>query len=390
MRADHVAVPRAWRLALAMAWLAVVLAAAPALAQPTCIACHRQRAEAHLRAPVDALAADVHGEAGLGCVDCHGGDASEPTMRAHAFAGGFIGGGEPLAAVAVCGRCHDGSREDAAAVLAEFRAGAHGHALAAGSHAAATCPSCHGAHGVAPTDDPTALTERTHVAALCGTCHADRERLGGAELRTDVVAEYEASVHGVAVREGDPIAPTCAGCHGPHQNAAGLHATLACASCHLEIRAAFDEGPHAEAFGRLGFSDCAECHGSHDVAPASETLLVGLEATCLACHDRSSPVLDRVRALQALGGRLEGLRRTTERDDPRRREAILAFHRLDQPALAAALEGVPEAAPEEPPASMPRSSGAGAAGTGRLALAGLALVVALIAAVLLVRSRRPR
>lgn len=374
-------------------WMVVLLVcplvASPARAQPTCVACHRQRAEAHLRAPVEALAADVHGEAGLGCVDCHGGDPDEPTMRAHAFAGGFVGAGDPQAVVTVCGRCHDGSREDVPAVLDEFRSGAHGRALAAGSHAAATCTSCHGAHGVLAADAPSALTERTHVAALCGTCHGDAARLGDAALRTDVVAEHEASVHGVAVREGDPSAPTCASCHGPHQNAAGVRATLACATCHLEIRSAFDEGPHAEAFGRLGFSDCAECHGSHDVQPATARLLVGLEAACLACHDRSSPVLDRVRALQALGGRLEGLRRTTEPGDPRRREAILAFHRLDEPALAAALEGVPEAPPEEvevavPPPAPPSSR------SGRLILLGLALAVALVAAVLLFRSRRPR
>ncbi len=57
MPTDQRPVPRAWRLtfATASASLAVVLAASPALAQPTCIACHRQRAEAHLRAPVDAF-----------------------------------------------------------------------------------------------------------------------------------------------------------------------------------------------------------------------------------------------------------------------------------------------------------------------------------------------
>ncbi len=386
-----------WMAALVAA-LVFALGAARASAQPTCVACHRARAEAHLRAPVDALAADVHGHADIRCVDCHGGDPDEPTMRAHAFAEGFVGAGDPLVVVTVCGRCHGASSstadagalgEGAPAVLAAFRDGAHGRALANGSHAAATCTSCHGAHGVEAADAEGALTERGHVAALCGSCHADRERLGerlgGTELRTEVVAEYEGSVHGRAVREGDPSAPTCVSCHGPHQNAAGTSATLACATCHLEVRVAFDEGPHAEAFARLGFADCAECHGSHAVEPASAALLVGMEAACLACHDRSSPVLDQVRELQAMGGRLEGLRRATERDDPRRREAILAFHRLDASALASVLEGVPEApleAPEEARAPAPRQGS-----SGRLIAAAIALAIAIVAAVILWRRR---
>lgn len=397
-----------WMAALAL--VVFSLCARGASAQTTCVTCHRERAEAHLRAPVDAIASDVHGHADIRCVDCHGGDPDEPTMRAHAFAEGFVGAGDPRVVVTVCGRCHGAPGSlgitaspdvtgspvgEGPAVLAAFREGAHGRALAGGSDAAATCTSCHGAHGVEPADGERALTARSHVAALCGTCHADRERLGGArdgalggtELRTEVVAEYEASVHGRAVREGDPSAPTCVSCHGPHQNAAGTSATLACATCHLEVRVAFDEGPHAEAFARLGFADCAECHGSHAVEPASAALLVGLEATCLGCHDRSSPVLDQVRELQAMGGRLEGLRRTTERDDPRRREAILAFHRLDASALASVLEGVPEAPLEEPTearAPLPRQ------GSARLIAAGIALAIAVVAAVILWRRRRSR
>jgi hypothetical protein len=58
-----------------------------------------------------------------------------------------------------------------------------------------------------------------------------------------------------------------------------------CGQCHLDELSAFDKGPHAKAFRKLGFAECVPCHGSHDV-PAARALALGLDtgAACDKCH----------------------------------------------------------------------------------------------------------
>lgn len=369
-----------------------LLAAGPttlARAQSSCIECHATRSEARLRAPLEASDGDAHDAAGVSCHDCHGGDPAETSVRAHSLVLGFVGVPSPLGAMRLCGRCHDGSREGTPDVQIDHRAGAHGRAIAMGREAAATCTSCHGAHGIVPVEHADAPTGPAHVVVLCEGCHSSADRLGGADLELDVALEYRESVHGRAAALGNPDAPTCVSCHGPHDNAAGLRATLACGECHASVRAAFDEGPHATAFGRLGFVDCAECHGSHAIRAPDATLLAGLGSACGRCHGPEQEVTARVEAITALGGRLDVLRTTRERDDPAREAAMLALHRLDGDALALALADVEEAAPataapEAPaPTTRPLPSW-------RLLVIALALGVATTALLAWMRARRAR
>ncbi len=387
--------------AIGVLWLAtlVVLASATARADRDegCRDCHATRAEARLRAPLS-QEHDAHARAGLGCTRCHGGDGHATDARAHDLAGGFRGVPDGIGVSQVCGRCHDGSREDAPAVLAAFRAGAHGTAIARGNDDAASCSDCHGAHAIEAADHPESPIARGHVVGTCTRCHADVERMAFAELDPTIPRRYAESVHGRALAEGSEDAPSCAGCHGAHQNGGGLEAAQACGRCHEAIREAFDRGPHASIFTRLGFLDCAECHGSHDIRPADASLLEGLGAACERCHGEGQDVYARVVRLSETADRIDAAREAWGRDDPRRAAVIAALHALDVNALEEALAEAPAPAPAETPtrAATPRrreDAPARAPDPWRALVppaAALFVVVALIVVLVRLSRRRPR
>lgn len=313
-----------------------------------CVECHAVRSEERLRAPIEQRE-DVHGRANLGCPRCHLGDPRASDARAHDLAGGFRGVPDAIGVAQVCGRCHDGSRDDAPAVLAAYRAGAHGTAIAQGRHEAARCTDCHGAHAVEPADDTSSPTSRQRVVGTCTRCHGDAERMAMALLSPEVPRRFAESVHGRALAEGSEDAPTCADCHGAHQNGGGIEAAQACGGCHEEIRAAFDRGPHASAFTRLGFLDCTECHGSHEIRPADASLLEGLGAACERCHGAGQEIYARVERLMESADRIDAAREAWPAGDPRRVAVISAIHALDVDALRDALEDAPEPAARETP-----------------------------------------
>lgn len=309
--------------------------ASAAVRADACVECHATRAEARLRAPVSALH-DAHGRGELGCAACHGGDPTEPTARAHDLGRGFVGRPGPLSLIRMCGACHDGST-DAPSVMEDYRVGAHASAVFSG-RPAADCASCHHPHDVERLEPATAQ-------ARCVACHADDGRMRPSDLPTDQLEQWSASVHGVAPPGAS--APGCVDCHGPHDNRAGLAAAEACGRCHADIREAFEAGPHADAFTRLGFLDCVECHGSHDIAAPGGRLMRGLSAVCARCHGPGQPAFERVRALGSLAGGVDRAR-AMGRGDARRRAVAHAVHSLDPDGLREAVDslGTPEQAPE--------------------------------------------
>ncbi len=366
------------RLTLVFVSVATFAIAGRARADESCVACHATRSEQRLRAPVASRAHDVHADAGVGCTDCHGGDPDEPSVRAHDLGRGFRGVPDALGTLQVCGHCHDGSREGLDDVASEVRAGRHGRAAAAG-RPTATCTSCHGAHGIVPHEQPSSPVSAQHVVDTCAACHSDPARMAESGLPTDQAAQWRVSVHAEVFAADPDRAPSCATCHGPHDNAAGLAAVAACAQCHAPIRAAFDQGPHAQRFQSLGFLDCAECHGSHEIRRADASLLEGLGAACARCHGPGQEVFARVRRIEALGGRLDAARGSLTRADPRRVAIVLALHSLDVEALEAALDAVPSAESATPPSG-------GAVLTDWLP--GVALVLVLLAIAFVWRRRK--
>lgn len=271
--------------------VSALLAATPALAQDRCAACHASLGEPRLRAPATLVSASVHRAGDLGCASCHGGRRGEPTVAAHDPASGFVA--RPTAAETVerCGTCHADARfmrrhRSSAQVdqLALFRQDPHGRAIARGAVGAASCVSCHGAHDVQPSHDPTSRTHPSRVSALCGGCHSAPARVDRAREAPGPL--WLRSVHGEALAGGNARAPSCASCHGAHgERVEAGGAAASCGGCHVEEAQRSARGPHGAAFERLGFGPCGPCHGAHDVAPAADRLLgVGGDASCVRCH----------------------------------------------------------------------------------------------------------
>lgn len=324
------------RAALAIAVFAI---AARARADESCATCHAAQADDRLRAP--AQTSDVHSDARETCTQCHGGDPSEPTARAHDLGAGFNARPD----IAICGGCHDGSI-DAPAVLDDYRHGAHAHTVA-------TCASCHGGH-------PIAHDARRELLARCADCHAE------------IDVAWGASVHA-----GAPGGPDCAGCHDAHDTH-GEGGLRACGRCHEGVRAAFDRGPHAAVFARLGFLDCAECHGAHDIAPARGVMLAGIGAACARCHGPGQEAFAEVRAIASRAAAIDRARAALPRSDPRRAQIVGALHALDAEALDRAISfsaelEVPRRRPRSPPT--PWEIYAGALGVALLGVLAIALFV---------------
>jgi cytochrome b subunit of formate dehydrogenase len=84
----------------------------------------------------------------------------------------------------------------------------------------------------------------------------------------------------------------CRSCHGTHDvQAAGHAARTACATCHAEVAADYQQSVHGRALaaGDNEASTCKDCHGStHAVRshldPAASTSHARLAATCGKCH----------------------------------------------------------------------------------------------------------
>ena len=76
-------------------------------------------------------------------------------------------------------------------------------------HGANGCTSCHSDvdPGKHPPEKNDIASERSFAVATaqgCRTCHADK------------FEQWESSIHGALVRNGNPAAPICSDCHNPH------------------------------------------------------------------------------------------------------------------------------------------------------------------------------
>ncbi len=139
----------------------------------------------------------------------------------------------------------------------------------------------------------------------CRDCHRLDNTAGAPRLKS--YREYEESVHGRLVAEGDPRAPRCQNCHGGHdvlRPSAGashvnkLHIAETCGQCHAEIATLYASGSHGRdlAMGNLMVPVCTDCHGEHSIMrPKEKGSSVSRDhvvSTCSECHED----LSRMRA----------------------------------------------------------------------------------------------
>jgi hypothetical protein len=288
------------RMLICFAGLAPCLMAEPA--KNVCVDCH-SKLQGNLKVVVDQSAGSVHGDKGMSCTTCHGGNA-EDQARAKAPGSGFRGHISRAQVTELCGSCHaDGNRMKAfnpslrTDQLALYHTSVHGTKRAQGDEHVAVCTDCHGAHDILAASDPRSPIHPTNVASTCKRCHSDSDLMKSYKLGATQFADYTDSVHHEAmVVRGDLSAPTCSTCHGSHgavPPGAGSVANV-CSTCHVLQAQFFNESVHKEAFPE----GCATCHTSHKIKHPDDNF-VGLAkgAACAECHSADD---DPGRAAQAI------------------------------------------------------------------------------------------
>ena len=267
------------RVAILFAVLALVPGAVRA-GDNDCTVCHSEVAVK--------FRGSAHANEGVTCTACHGGDPT--TTDVDAAHRGLREAVERAGIPDFCGSCHADPVAMAAYglpadQLALYRISGHGRALAAGDLSVAVCTDCHGVHNVARAAAPDSPTQARNVAHDCGQCHS------GDGPGSDVLSEYEGSVHHAALQGANPRAPSCVHCHGSHGAAPPGVSTVnrVCGQCHLQAREAFRHSPHYEGIAIAGEPQCAACHGNHRVTGATHEMW----AACADCHEESSEAVRR-------------------------------------------------------------------------------------------------
>ena len=241
----------------------------------------------------------VHHQPGLGCAGCHGGnpeafgDEDAAMWENESFLGAPKKGEQP----GFCGRCHSdpsfmrrfdpGAKTDQ---TEKYFTSQHGLLLVRGENRVAACVDCHGVHGIYAVNNPLADVYATRVPEMCGRCHADPDYMKDFDILTNQLAEYEASVHGVALLERlDTGSPACNDCHGNHGAIPPDVDAVEniCGNCHVFNQQLFQESNLHDVFGEQGFSLCVVCHEKHAIAKATDDFLNWdhESSMCKKCHE---------------------------------------------------------------------------------------------------------
>lgn len=247
-----------------------------------CLICHADKRRA--------FQLGVHSDRGVQCHDCHGGNP-ESFEATQAHGGNFRGSFGKLESLEVCASCHgdpDQMRQYGlpADQIAEIRTSRHGQLLLDDRNFdAPTCSDCHDPHTTLRADDARSGVHPINISATCANCHDDESLMAPYGIPTGQVAEHRHSAHGVALYEDQNFAaPTCIGCHGSH---AALppgvgEISNVCGRCHVNVRRAFDLGPHGRLEGGEAPLGCTGCHSNHDTERVATDRLA---QTCEGCHE---------------------------------------------------------------------------------------------------------
>lgn len=235
------------------------------------------------------LAKSVHKD--LICNDCHSAIASKLDDHPNNF---------EKVEIASCFVCH---KEEAA----EHEESIHGISLEEGIDEAATCWDCHGSHDIAKVNDPESKVKNGHLAETCGTCHDDpkfAEKFNLLNARSGL--RFEDSFHYTLFeKRGIEIEMNCSTCHGVHNiknriqpgstiSAYNLNET--CAQCHSDVVHDYENSIHwiGAQKGLRVAPVCSDCHSEH--SPRATELAEGTfsvrqfqEEICISCHQ--DPIL---------------------------------------------------------------------------------------------------
>jgi predicted CXXCH cytochrome family protein len=272
------------------------------ISDDACLACHGQPDQRYelpsgetlyLTVDPETHQNSVHGQQGIGCVDCHSNITGYPHPPLEAQTLREV----TISMYELCAQCHEDYFE-------RTQDSVHQQALESGNTNAAVCTDCHGAHDVQIAGEP-----RSRIPQTCQRCHSQ------------VFDLYQHSVHGEALLgEGNPDVPTCVDCHGVH-NIQGptansdfrLHSPLICARCHADEELMAKYGINTDVFETyvadfhgttvLLFDEkaegqapneavCTDCHGTHDIQEVTDenstVIQENLLPTCQQCHPDAS------------------------------------------------------------------------------------------------------
>jgi len=280
--------------------------AAPAWQDPTpqpsasdqeCLACHGQPDQIaplpsgeslYLTIDSEAFAGSLHGQAAVGCTECHADITGYPHPPLEE---------QNLRQVAVdfsqaCQACH-------AEQFAQQLDSIHQVVRDQGNENAAVCSDCHNPHYTQPPAEP-----RSKIITTCARCHSG------------IAQEYRASVHGAALTGAEnPDVPSCIDCHGVHNIPDPrtaqflLNSPNLCASCHTDAQkmapyglntnvlntyVADFHGTTVTLFEKRSPDQlpnkpvCIDCHSTHNIKsvqdPESSVIKDNLLTTCQKCH----------------------------------------------------------------------------------------------------------
>lgn len=181
-----------------------------------------------------------------------------------------------------------------------------------------TCADCHGgdpgAEDAMAAKSPEAgyigVPDRKDIPSLCGSCHANPEKMLPYELPVDQLRQYEKSIHGRLLAQGDENVATCFDCHGGHGARAAddpksdvypTNLPATCARCHAdeEYMEPYDisteqyeiyrRSVHGVALleeQNLEAPTCATCHGSHGAALPGHAEAIDVCGRCHSVEER--------------------------------------------------------------------------------------------------------
>ena len=282
-------------LVLVVVWSLCVGLPVSAQTKNSCLDCHSNLPEP-LGVSVETYSQNIHGQKGLTCAACHGGDASsDDPERAMSRAAGWKGKIERKQIPELCASCHSdaermkkynpGLRVDQ---FQQYKTSVHGQKWAKSDTKVAVCTDCHGVHDLRAPSDPRSSVHPTNIATTCSHCHADADYMKPYGIKTDQFANYQQSVHHDAMMvRGDLSAPTCTTCHGNHgATPPGVASvTNVCSNCHVFQAQLFGTSPHKDAFAAAGLPGCVTCHSNHGIKhPTDDLIGTGQKSVCIQCH----------------------------------------------------------------------------------------------------------
>ena len=170
-----------------------------------------------------------------------------------------------------------------------------------------------------------------HKDLECISCHTDAdveefphpeklEKVDCANCHDQESEAFMASIHGFALKRGQPYAPTCSECHGSHyilppknpkSRTYKMNIPVLCGTCHREgapvartynipekdILSHYSQSIHGEGLFKRGLivtATCNDCHGNHLILPhtnpKSTISAKNIAKTCTYCHARIEQV----------------------------------------------------------------------------------------------------